>query len=103
MSDWFYKLVLALGWPAFFINGRPTILHRERARRKGAYILAPTHFSEYDVPLLMTVPNAFGSESFDWVDDLITNPIRMKDGYAYPHPKPGWGFSFKDEFLSELR
>jgi len=53
LSDWFYKLVLILGRPAFIINGRRTILHRERARRKGAYILAPTHFSEYDVPLLI--------------------------------------------------
>jgi 1-acyl-sn-glycerol-3-phosphate acyltransferase len=53
LSDWFYKLVYAIGWPAFFVNGRPTILHRERAKRKGAYILAPTHFSEYDVALLI--------------------------------------------------
>ncbi len=63
----------------------------------------PHYYKEYDVPLLMTVPNAFGSESFDWVDDLITSPVRMQDGFAYPHAEPGWGFSFKDEFLSELR
>lgn len=62
----------------------------------------PHYYKEYDVPLLMTVPNAFGAESFDWVDNLITNPIRMKDGYAYPSPEAGWGFRFKDENLTEL-
>jgi len=50
----------------------------------------------------MTVPNAYGAESFDWVDELITHPIRMKDGFAYPNDGAGWGFSFKDEALKEL-
>lgn len=62
----------------------------------------PHYYKEYDVPLLMTVPNAYGAESFDWVDDLITHPIRMKDGFAYPNEGPGWGFSFKDGSLQEL-
>ena len=53
MSDWFYNLVYLIGRPAFDISAKATVLHRERARRKGAYILAPTHFSEYDVPLLI--------------------------------------------------
>jgi L-alanine-DL-glutamate epimerase-like enolase superfamily enzyme len=56
--------------------------------------------TEYDVPLLMTVPNAYGSESFDWVDDLITNPIRMEDGFAFANEEPGWGFQFRDKFLT---
>jgi L-alanine-DL-glutamate epimerase-like enolase superfamily enzyme len=62
----------------------------------------PHYYKEYDVPLLMTIPNAHGSESFDWVDGLITHPIRMKDGFAYPNDGPGWGFSFKDDRLKEL-
>lgn len=62
----------------------------------------PHYYKEYDVPLLMTVPNAFGAESFDWVDPLITRPIRMADGFAYPHAEPGWGFAFKDGALREL-
>lgn len=62
----------------------------------------PHYYKEYDVPLLMTIPNAYGSESFDWVDNLITNPIRMQDGWAYPNQEPGWGFSFKDQFLTQL-
>jgi L-alanine-DL-glutamate epimerase-like enolase superfamily enzyme len=55
----------------------------------------PHYYKEYDVPLLMTVPNAYGSESFDWVDDLITNPIRMEDGFAFANEEPGWGFPFR--------
>jgi L-alanine-DL-glutamate epimerase-like enolase superfamily enzyme len=62
----------------------------------------PHYYKEYDVPLLMTVPNAFGAESFDWVDALITHPVRMENGFAYPSDKPGWGFSFKDKFLTEI-
>ncbi len=62
----------------------------------------PHYYKEYDVPLLMTTPNAFGAESFDWVDGLITQPIRMENGFAYPNAGPGWGFSFKDEKLREL-
>ena len=62
----------------------------------------PHYYKEYDVPLLMTIPNAFGAESFDWVDDLITHPILMRDGFAYPNQNPGWGFTFRDSFLSAL-
>jgi L-alanine-DL-glutamate epimerase-like enolase superfamily enzyme len=62
----------------------------------------PHYYKEYDVPLLVTVPNAFGAESFDWVDGLITNPIRMLDGCAYPGEGAGWGFSFKNEHLTQL-
>lgn len=62
----------------------------------------PHFYKEYDVPLLMTTPNAYGAESFDWVDDLITHPIRMKDGFAYPNDGAGWGFSFKDNAMKEL-
>jgi len=62
----------------------------------------PHYYKEYDVPLLMTIPNAFGAESFDWIDDLITNPIVMRDGFAYPNEQPGWGFSFRESFLSVL-
>jgi L-alanine-DL-glutamate epimerase-like enolase superfamily enzyme len=62
----------------------------------------PHYYKEYDVPLLMTVAKAAGAESFDWVDDLITHPIYMKDGFAYPNDRPGWGFSFKEEHLQPI-
>lgn len=77
---------------------------RDSAALAGAYNIPvlPHYYKEYDVPLLMTVPNAFGAESFDWVDDLISHPIRMTDGFAYPNEGPGWGFSFLDRALSSL-
>lgn len=62
----------------------------------------PHYYKEYDVPLLMTVPLAAGSESFDWVDGIISHPIRMKDGYAYPNEGSGWGFHFKESALEAL-
>ena len=62
----------------------------------------PHYYKEYDVPLLCTIPNAYGSESFDWIDGLIDNPITAQNGLAHPLPGPGWGFHFKDEHLTEL-
>jgi L-alanine-DL-glutamate epimerase-like enolase superfamily enzyme len=62
----------------------------------------PHYYKEYDVPLLLTIPNAYGAESFDWVDALITHPIRMRDGCAYPNDGAGWGFSFRDDRLTEV-
>jgi L-alanine-DL-glutamate epimerase-like enolase superfamily enzyme len=50
----------------------------------------------------MTIPNAYGSESFDWIDAIITDPIRMRDGFAYPNPGPGWGFRFKESALTPI-
>lgn len=73
----------------------------ELAQAHGIPVL-PHYYKEYDVPLLMTVRNPFGAESFDWVDSLVDHPIRMKDGYAYPNDGPGWGFTFKDEKLTEI-
>ncbi len=64
--------------------------------------MLPHFYKEYDVPLLMTVPNAFGAESFDWVDPLITHPVRMENGFAFPSAEPGWGFCFKDRHLVEI-
>ena len=48
-------------------------------------------------------PNAItGAKSFDWVDHLIDHPIRIKNGTAVPHDRPGWGFQFRDECLTEV-
>ena len=77
---------------------------RDSASLANAYNIPvlPHYYKEYDVPLLATISNGYGCESFDWVDGLIDNPIRFEDGYAYPHESPGWGFSFLDQFLTEI-
>lgn len=63
----------------------------------------PHYYKDYDVPLLCTISNGVGAESFDWVDPLIDNPMEVKDGYAQPHDLPGWGFNFIDDRLTEVK
>ncbi|MDB5354352.1 MAG: putative acyltransferase [Phycisphaerales bacterium] len=53
MKDWFYYLVYFLGSQPLLLTSSPVVLHRDRARRKGAYLLAATHFSPYDVACLI--------------------------------------------------
>jgi 1-acyl-sn-glycerol-3-phosphate acyltransferase len=53
MSDFTYRLIRGIGYPAFWVSSRPVWLHRERVPRTGPMILAPTHLSHYDVPCLM--------------------------------------------------
>ncbi|WP_111708972.1 mandelate racemase/muconate lactonizing enzyme family protein [Lutibacter citreus] len=63
----------------------------------------PHYYKDYDVPLLCTIPNGVGAESFDWVDPLIDNPMVIENGYAKPHNLPGWGFNFIDDYLTEIK
>ncbi|MDX9880607.1 MAG: mandelate racemase/muconate lactonizing enzyme family protein [Prolixibacteraceae bacterium] len=77
---------------------------RESAALAGAFHIPvlPHYYKEYDVPLLCTIPNGKGAESFDWVDPLIDRPLKIENGMAVPHNRPGWGFRFKDKVLTEL-
>ncbi|HRJ46188.1 MAG TPA: enolase C-terminal domain-like protein, partial [Opitutaceae bacterium] len=71
------------------------------ARTHGLPVL-PHYYKEYDASLACTIPDAYGVESFDWVDGIIDHPLRIEDGFAYPSERPGWGFSFKPEALRPL-
>jgi L-alanine-DL-glutamate epimerase-like enolase superfamily enzyme len=62
----------------------------------------PHYYKDYDIPLLCTISNGAGAESFDWIDTLIDYPLEIKDGMATPHQTPGWGFKFKDEYLRQV-
>lgn len=62
----------------------------------------PHYYKDYDIPLLCTIANGAGAESFDWIDPLIDHPLQIVNGMARPHNRAGWGFSFKDEFLNEI-
>lgn len=77
---------------------------RNSAALAAAYNVAvlPHYYKDYDIPLLCTISNGIGAESFDWIDPLIDHPIEIVNGFARPHDRAGWGFSFKDEFLSEI-
>ena len=50
---WFYWTVVTICRPPFIVSSRPTVLHVDRLPRDGAYILASSHLSPYDVPALM--------------------------------------------------
>jgi 1-acyl-sn-glycerol-3-phosphate acyltransferase len=53
MSELFYRAVRLLGRGVFFAASTPRILHAERARRPGAYLLAANHESAFDAPLII--------------------------------------------------
>lgn len=63
----------------------------------------PHYYKDYDVPLLCTISNGIGAESFDWIDPLIDNPMLVQDGYAKPHDLPGWGFNFIEDMMVEIK
>lgn len=62
----------------------------------------PHYYKDYDIPLLCTISNGAGAESFDWIDPLIDHPLVIENGLALPHDRAGWGFSFKDSTLTEI-
>jgi 1-acyl-sn-glycerol-3-phosphate acyltransferase len=63
VSDAFYNFIWGIGTHAFWVSSRATVLHRERLRRPGAYILASTHLSPFDVAVLI----AKSPRKLDWV------------------------------------
>lgn len=62
----------------------------------------PHYYKDYDVPLLATVFNPYGAESFDWIDAIIDEPMKINNGYAIQREGNGWGFRFKHEFMTEV-
>ena len=71
------------------------------AHQAGLPVL-PHYYKEYDTPLCCTIPEAYGVESFDWVDGIIDRPLHIANGYAYPSDQPGWGFRFRESALRPL-
>jgi mandelate racemase len=63
----------------------------------------PHYYKDYDVPLLCSESMAYGAESFDWIDGIIDNTMKIEKGYAYPREGAGWGFKFKEEFLEDVK
>ena len=63
----------------------------------------PHYYKDYDVPLLATIRNPFGAESFDWIDAIIDNKMIIDNGYAVQREGAGWGFTFKQEFMEVVK
>ena len=62
----------------------------------------PHYYRDYDVPLLCTIDNGWGAESFDWIDAIVDVPLVVAGGVALPREGPGWGFRIRDAERSEL-
>lgn len=62
----------------------------------------PHYYRDYDVPLLCTIANGAGAESFDWIDAIVDRPLRVEGGFAHPREEAGWGFRIRDDALSAL-
>jgi 1-acyl-sn-glycerol-3-phosphate acyltransferase len=73
MSDFMYRVVVGIGRPPFVISSSPVILHRDRVDVPGAYLLAPTHSSPYDVALLMK--ESWRHLDFMSITELYRNPF----------------------------
>jgi len=71
------------------------------AKARGLPVL-PHYYRDYDVPLLTTIDNGKGAESFDWIDAIVDAPMRVESGLAYPRETPGWGFRIREDALSPL-
>jgi len=53
MSDLFHRTIRLIGRHPFWLSSRPLVLGVEQTRREGAFILASTHESPFDVPVLI--------------------------------------------------
>lgn len=80
MSNWYYNVVWCACWPAFGVSSSPIVLHRERGRRAGAFLLASNHLSPLDVPCLMKETG----RAIDFVSivEVFRNPLI---GWFYGH------------------
>lgn len=78
---------------------------RDSAAFANAYNIPvlPHYYKDYDVPLLCTVANPYGAESFDWIDAIIDEPMVIENGFARPRTGVGWGFRFLHEFMTEVK
>ncbi len=89
MGDFSYKLVYWLCYPAFWVSSSPLVLHADRAKRPGGYLLAPNHLSPFDVPCVMAV-------SPRHLDFLSIVEMGRK-------PFVGWFFSLANTFFVDRR
>ena len=53
MGDLYHDLVVFFFRFPFWVSSRPVVLDRHHARRKGAFIVASSHLTPFDVPALM--------------------------------------------------
>jgi L-alanine-DL-glutamate epimerase-like enolase superfamily enzyme len=59
-------------------------------------------FSEMSVQLLGALSNAIYLEYMPWFSDLYTERLVVADGDAVVPERPGWGFTFNQDFIRHL-
>ena len=73
MSDTFYRVVRSIGSLAFWVSGSPVIMGIQHVPRVGACLVAATHQSPYDVPLLIRhTPRLL---DFVSITEVFKNPL----------------------------
>jgi 1-acyl-sn-glycerol-3-phosphate acyltransferase len=73
MSDLFYKIVRGIGRMPFWMSSRPVALDTEKGDLHGAFILAATHSSPYDIPLIMR--HTRRGVDFVSITEVFKNPL----------------------------
>jgi 1-acyl-sn-glycerol-3-phosphate acyltransferase len=73
VSEAFYDVIRFVGRHVFWLTSRPLVLHAERLRRAGAFIVAANHQSPYDVPLL--IRHAGRHLDFVSITEVFRNPF----------------------------
>jgi 1-acyl-sn-glycerol-3-phosphate acyltransferase len=84
VSDAFYNFVWGIGSHVFWVSSQAVVLHRDRLKRPGAYLLASTHLSVFDVAVLI----AKSPRKLDWVS--IVEVMRK--------PFAGWFYGSMNAF-----
>lgn len=73
MSDLFYKAVRLIGTPAFWVSASPVVAGASHVPANGPCLIAATHQSPYDVPLLIRhTPRLL---DFVSITEVFRNPL----------------------------
>jgi 1-acyl-sn-glycerol-3-phosphate acyltransferase len=73
MSDLFYTLVRGAGRLPFWLSSRPVAIDTDKGDRSGAFILAATHSSPYDIPLV--IRHTRRPVDFVSITEVFRNPL----------------------------
>jgi len=60
-------------------------------------------YPEVSAHLLAATPTADWLEYVDWMNPLLTEPLRIVDGHAVPSAVPGAGLSWNDDAVRAHR
>lgn len=73
MGRWFYRISRAAGQFTFFCTMNARVLHPQRVRREGPFVLAPTHLANTE-PFCLSV---LVSRPIDWMtrEEYFRNPV----------------------------